>query len=249
VEIAVFAVCFNEEKMLPHFLNHYTRFADRIVIWDNQSTDRSVEIALSYAGVEVESFDTGGNFSEVALTRIRNECWKGCGADIAIVCDIDEILHAPEDLAGFFARKNADVFRPTGFEMVADEFPSDYARLITDQVKEGVRHEGYSKPVAFRPGVIREMNFSYGSHAARPVAERDIRVYESARYSDTLKLLHYKNLGVEYKYAHNSAVGARIRQPEHHANGAVLGNHFLLDYDTTRGDFEAWKAKATRVIP
>lgn len=53
MKITVYTVCFNEELMLPHFLNHYSRIADRIVLYDNQSTDQSMSLARAYPNTEI----------------------------------------------------------------------------------------------------------------------------------------------------------------------------------------------------
>lgn len=89
MDLVVHTVCFNEEAMLPHFLNYYAPQAKKIRIYDNQSTDRSVEIALSYPNVEVLSFSTEGKFSELSLMHLRNQGWKEEKCDDMVVCDVD----------------------------------------------------------------------------------------------------------------------------------------------------------------
>jgi len=87
MDLVVHTVCFNEEAMLPHFLNYYAPQAKKIRIYDNQSTDRSVEIALSYPNVEVLSFSTQGKLSELSLMHLRNQGWKEEKCDYMVVCD------------------------------------------------------------------------------------------------------------------------------------------------------------------
>jgi glycosyltransferase involved in cell wall biosynthesis len=43
---------YNEEALLPHFLAHYAPIADRIVVWDNGSTDATPQIAQAHSKVE-----------------------------------------------------------------------------------------------------------------------------------------------------------------------------------------------------
>ena len=74
MKISVYAVCFNEEKRLPHSLNYYSKFASRIVIYDNMSTDRSREIIASYPNTTFIPFETQGELQELKLTEIRSNC-------------------------------------------------------------------------------------------------------------------------------------------------------------------------------
>jgi glycosyltransferase involved in cell wall biosynthesis len=45
--MTVFTITYNEELMLPYFVNHYrSRFTNcKIVVYDNESIDKTVDIA------------------------------------------------------------------------------------------------------------------------------------------------------------------------------------------------------------
>ena len=55
MKIHLYSVCYNEEIILPYYLNHYSKFVDKITVYDNFSTDSSVEI-LKQNNVEVIPF-------------------------------------------------------------------------------------------------------------------------------------------------------------------------------------------------
>ena len=61
--IDVFAICYNEEIILPYFLKHYKKFVRNITVYDNMSTDNSVNI-MNEHGVKVIRFNTKGKFEE-----------------------------------------------------------------------------------------------------------------------------------------------------------------------------------------
>jgi glycosyltransferase involved in cell wall biosynthesis len=252
MKITVYTVCFNEELMLPHFLNHYSSIADRIVLYDNQSTDQSMSLARAYPNTEIHSFDTGGRFSELTLTSIRENCWKNDRADYVIVCDVDEFLFCdnvslPEFLS---ARSDYSVFQPLGFEMVADQFPSDYARSIHDQVQVGVYSRGYSKMVLFDPKRIAAMNFSPGSHYAQPtgthvnIYRADRRLGKSAGYD--LKLLHYKNLGFDYRESRHKCLAERL--PADALRRRDYGFHYALGKEEQLAQFRKLRRRAYNCV-
>jgi glycosyltransferase involved in cell wall biosynthesis len=64
---------YNEERMLPFCIKHLSKNGiQHILVLDNESTDKSLEIALDY-GASVISFSSNGLFCEETITRcIRN---------------------------------------------------------------------------------------------------------------------------------------------------------------------------------
>ena len=43
-KIDMHVLCWNEEKMIPYFLNHYENLVSRIFVYDNKSTDNNKSI-------------------------------------------------------------------------------------------------------------------------------------------------------------------------------------------------------------
>jgi glycosyltransferase involved in cell wall biosynthesis len=67
IAVHVYTVAWNEEVILPFFLDHYARFATKITVFDQHSTDATAEIlrhaATFYApSVEVVHAPLGGSF-------------------------------------------------------------------------------------------------------------------------------------------------------------------------------------------
>jgi glycosyltransferase involved in cell wall biosynthesis len=246
MDLVVHTVCFNEEAMLPHFLDYYAPQAKKIRIYDNQSTDRSVDIALSYPNVEVVSFGTEGKLSELSLMHLRNEGWKDERCDYMVVCDVDEFLY-PADLATFLHQHpQVDVFQPQGYDMVCDEFPAYGAGLLPSLVQWGAPHDNYSKMACFRPNKVSQMNYGPGSHLANPVGDSELRLYRAGLGPDDLKLLHYKNLGLAYRLRRHQALSARLAGEEFQKFG--FGFHYAFDEQTQKDEFMALKAKAQPVL-
>jgi len=250
LNIIVHAVCFNEAPLLPFFLNYYGQFASKIVIYDNLSTDNSREIALSYPNVQVIPFGTNGLLSELTLMEIRNNCWKQDNSDFSIICDIDEFLYAP-DLLGLIQRNhNFCVFKPVGYDMVSDKFPADYSRPITEQVRNGRLVLSHSKTVLLKPNMVSEMNFGPGSHTSDPEYKSGVNVsnamYIAKDHADDLKLLHFKNLGLDYRYARHRALASRLGGGEY--EHFRFGYHYNFDFIDQEREFRDLEANAFQVI-
>jgi glycosyltransferase involved in cell wall biosynthesis len=210
MKLHVYTVCFNEERMLPYFLEHYARWASKIVVYDNMSTDRSAEIIRSWPNTEIIPFDTDGQLQELRLTEIRSNCWKGDDADYVIVCDVDEFLHV-DDLPEFLAAQpEIDVFEALGFNMIARRFPSDYSRSLLDQVRRGSFAGNYCKMMLFKPRSVHAMNYGPGSHTASPEGSAPLRVLRATDHAGRLRLLHYKYLSLDYLVDRHTTLAGRL---------------------------------------
>lgn len=223
MKIETYAVCFNEEKILPYFLRHYSQYG-RIVIYDNYSTDNSVRIAEA-GGAEVRLFDTRGQFDDMANLQIKENCWKGSKADWCIVIDLDEFVYHPT-LIEYLERTPSTIIEPDMFDMFIDHFPTT-ERQIYEEVKSG--HEAWPKINLIRPDQITEMNYIPGCHLANPqgnvVVER----------RGPIKTLHMKHLGREYTVARSVNSGARMSQRN---RDLKLGTHLLRTPEQVGKDFD-----------
>jgi len=197
MKIETFTVCYNEEKLLPYFLKHYLQYGS-VTIFDNQSTDRSRDIARE-AGAIIFEFDSGNQFREDILTHIRNSCWKESKADWVIVTDVDELLYH-NNLVWALSKSMGTVLLPRMFNMYSESFPTTKGQIY-EEVNMGV--EFRSKLCIFRPDSITEMNYDAGCHFARPEGNFILNVK-----TDIINL-HFKNLSTEYAINRNKELCAR----------------------------------------
>ncbi|MBL4642571.1 MAG: glycosyltransferase family 2 protein, partial [Flavobacteriaceae bacterium] len=65
IDIELFLLCYNEQKMIPHALNYYAKFCSRITIFDNDSTDNSVELIRAFdENICILRLDSNGEHRE-----------------------------------------------------------------------------------------------------------------------------------------------------------------------------------------
>jgi len=196
--IHVYALCHNEEILLPYFLRHYGSFAENIVIFDGASTDRSSEIIDQHPrAVRVPSDQhpshPEGKYSELVLMSVRNEAYKKSRgkADWVMIVDIDEFIYHPRLLDLLKSYKENRITLPgiTGYEMVADDIPRRGGQIY-EELRLGFKNYWYSKKAVFAPEI--DINYKPGCHLCNPAGE----VVESP--TPELKLLHYRLLGPDY---------------------------------------------------
>jgi len=226
--------------ILPHFLKHYD-FVDRIVVYDNQSDDESLQILKSSAKVEVRSFDTGGKHHTGKLDKIRNQAWKESKgqADFVIVCDIDEFLYHPHFLYLLEAMKacGATVMKPQGYEMLGEQ-PPESGDDIFELYSKGMRTYSFDKCVLFDPDAIEEINYQPGSHTCEPAGE--VVLFRRPE----LTLLHFRHLGVSYvRHRYEASVARRSDfNLKHH-----FGTHYLESEEDTQRRFEKMRQNAVEL--
>jgi UDP:flavonoid glycosyltransferase YjiC (YdhE family) len=192
MKIHVYMVCWNEEELLPFFFKHYERFADKIIAYDNMSSDGTRELLESHPLCERRIFDTGGEVRDDLLIKLKNEAWKESRgqAEWVIVCDADEFIYHP-DLPAYLKscqQRGITIPQPTGFNMVSEKWPEPGSQ-IWEQMREGRPDLFFSKKALFDPNAVSEINYDPGAHACSPVGR--IKVERDPQ----LKLLHYKYIG------------------------------------------------------
>lgn len=236
-----YAVCWNEEKILPFVYSYYGKFVDRFFIYDNGSTDRTAEIIAAQPNAKLIHFETDG-FDDTVHADIKNNCWKKSRgkADLVIVCDADEFLYHPDLTRSLqnIIEKSISLPNIDGYNMFSYCFP-DAATLITEQIKTGIQDNAYSKNILFDPHRIVEIGFFPGSHKSRPIG-----IVKTG--TDTFKLLHYKNLGLEYLMGRHDLLSQRLSETNKKEG---LGVHYMYPPEKVEHDFQLGISACSNVIP
>jgi glycosyltransferase involved in cell wall biosynthesis len=146
--VELFTMAYNEEWMLPKMVEFYrSRVPDIVInVYDNGSTDRTVEVAKDL-GCLVHYWDTNGEIRDDKLVEFKNTVWKGSNAKFVVVCDVDEWVEIKDwYLSGGWIQSE-------GYDMIDDQ--------------NGVRNPLYDKICVFSPE-IQDINYTLGAHGAQP---------------------------------------------------------------------------------
>jgi glycosyltransferase involved in cell wall biosynthesis len=237
--IRVYTVCWNEIRVIEFYLRHYERFAERIIVYDEDSDDGTQDVLLAHPKVELRRFiRTERDSLELSKKAVHDKCWKEARgiADWVILVDVDEHIHHP-DIATYLAEQSRRgvTFVPTlGFQMICDVFPNRGEYLARTRTI-GSPSFNLSKPVVFNPAEIDELGIAVGQHSAVP----------SGRISfpevDEVMLLHYKHLSFEYAVE-------RYRQLSPRVGSVDLANSWDFHFHVTSEQRFQWWAARQRLL-
>ena len=121
--------------------------------------------------------------------------------------------------------------------MFSETFPKAGISFI-QQVRKGVPDSHYSKSIIFDPHRIVEINYNAGAHVASPLG-----VVRNAE--KPLKVLHYKNLGLDYVLDRSHTLGGRLSE---HNKKNNLGVHYLSSDETIVAEFNENMARCQIVL-
>jgi glycosyltransferase involved in cell wall biosynthesis len=219
MKISIFILCYNEEVILPHTIEHYRkRFPQaEFTIYDNGSTDRSVEIAESL-GCKVVPFETNGEIDDFKYLEIKNNCWKGVSEGWVVVCDMDEWLDVDEESLRNEDSSGTTILNVKGYEITSESETSDLSDLDIHNLSFGVRWTNSDKRICFKCTHISEINYAIGAHSCSP--EGDVVMSKKAYI-----LKHMKMLGLEYLLKINRS---RYERSER-MRGSGMAIHYLRD--------------------
>lgn len=175
--ITIYTITYNEEFILPYFISWYReRFPDcRIVIYDNESTDNTVEIAKEN-NCEVITYYTNNQLSDSKYLEIKNNCWKNAITDWVIVCDVDEFLEIDETMLN----TDQTIYKAKGYNMC------NVNNLVNvNNIRHGIEAAQYDKSILFNKKYITEINYTPGCHDCNP---KGVVIYGK----NNPKLLHMK---------------------------------------------------------
>lgn len=228
MKMVCITIAWNEEQLLPIFLNHYEKFCEKIIVYDNESDDGTAEICDAHSLVERRIYETEGQIRDDVYLQIKNTAWKEFrDYDWVCILDLDEFVYH-KDLETFLLsckRKGISIPQTTGFSMWSESLPNPTSN-IWEEITTGMRDTWYDKTPIFDPKLIDDIGFKHGCHACYPAG---VIVYD--KYP-SLKLLHYKNIGgierlenrrklyekrlstinIERKWGHNYLYPCRIKE-------------------------------------
>jgi hypothetical protein len=223
MEINIFLLCYNEEVLILETIKHYQYFLPncKITILDNNSTDKSVDIAKKN-GCSIITWGETEEINDYKYTELKNNVWKNINSGWIIVCDMDEWLCVTiNDLEKEI--KNKTTFLDTyGYHMVSNSKCPLLSDINLHSIKEGVYWR--FKPMCFLRPHIKETKFNIGTFKTKPVGN----------YKKSSKKYYFKHMGghMGYDFYKNKTISRFLRRKKktpasHYTNNItkIKNNH------------------------
>jgi hypothetical protein len=197
LDINIFLLCYNESALLPHTINHYKTYLPscKITIYDNESTDNSVEIANTL-GCNVISWNSNNIIDDFKYKDIKNNCWKNVEHGWIIVADMDEFLCVTEDDLINEINLKSTILTVKGINMIGESKTLDLSDINLQMITSYFDADSENKKLCFFRNYINDMNYGLGAHGCVPTGV--------VKYSDkTYYNKHMSNLGLNYLISKN----------------------------------------------
>jgi len=202
MEVETFIMAHNEEFLMPYLLRHYTSFSD-VVILENNSTDKTVEIAESFPRTRVLRLKTDDVKDNQWIIDVKNSVYKSSKADYVIVVDADEFVYHKDIISVLKEAKKTggEIVTTDWYEMCSTFLPSGQGQIY-DEIKTG--HSGGPKINIFSPKV--DIRFEVGCHKCHPVIGCWVPFY----FYSSIKTLHYRNISLDWVLKRNERDRVRL---------------------------------------
>jgi hypothetical protein len=169
MEVNIFLLCYNESALLPHTVSHYKKYLPncKITIYDNESSDNSVEIARNL-GCDVYSFNSNNIMDEDIQIELRNSIWKTCNSGWIIMADMDEFLCVTENDLIKEMGLDTTILQINGYNMIGESETIDLTDIDLQKISKYIVSPGENKNLCFLREAIIDMNYGPGSHNCNP---------------------------------------------------------------------------------
>lgn len=172
MNIDVYTLCWNEMAILPFIIEAWKRFARHVYVFDNGSTDGSIEFLKKYDWITVEHFGKASEKSNSQNSNIKNTKWKGSDADYVVVCDLDECIVGKDVLKTLedCKKRGATIVETDWFNFINPEnkIPQYEEGKTLYEVSPYAVYDKKPKTLIFDPKKITSINYGPGAHRCSP---------------------------------------------------------------------------------
>lgn len=172
MNVDVYTLCWNEMAILPFVIETWKKFARHVYVFDNGSTDGSIEFLKKYGWITVEPFGNDTEKSNKQNRNIKNTKWKGSDADYVVVCDLDECLVGKDVIKALEdCKKNGVTVVETewyNFVNPENKMPQYEEGKALYEICPYGAYVNTPKTLIFDPQKITEINYTVGAHHCSP---------------------------------------------------------------------------------
>lgn len=217
-KIVLYTLAYNESDIVEYSVDYWRSLGvDKVVCFDNESTDDTVEKLSKYDWVEIRSFHTDGMTDDIQAI-IKNNCWKEQkGKDCwCLVCDFDEWLYSPDidSVIDRMEENNCSVLGTKWYAICNDSTPPyEQGKLLHQQSHKfylqdvNRNYPELGKFMLINPNKIDDMGWSVGNHICNPTG--DFKIY-IADVKEAFAIHLNKGFSLQYFLDKRKKMAARL---------------------------------------
>lgn len=210
-------LCYNEIDILPFVSQYWERIGCDVVVYDNGSTDGSIQFLLNLPYVMLKHFDSDGQ-NDVIQKQVKEQAYLEYRDkyDIIIISDMDEIFFFNDfkAISEAFVQSPYNILMTPIFSLCEDSKPPYQPDKLLHQqchmfYKQRMNHmtgfDDFSKLSIFNTRLTERISMSVGQHYVQTYPEMRIMLDKDdfclhidkgfgALYRYNIKQMMYKNL-------------------------------------------------------
>ena len=235
-------LCKNEIDILPFVSQYWERIGCDVVVFDNGSTDGSIQYLLKLPYVTVRHFDSDGQ-NDVTQKTIKEQAYIEYKDqyDIIIISDMDEVFFFNDfkALSEAFVKSPYNILMTPIFSLCEDSKPPySESQLLHQQChkfyKQKMNHmEGfkdYSKLSIFNTRITDKVQMSVGQHYVQTSPNMKIMLT-----TEGFNLHIDKGFGWEYKYNIRQKMNANLSETNRRCGMCI---EYADDLEKVKKDYE-----------
>lgn len=181
-------LCFNEMDILPFVKQYWERIGCDVVVFDNGSTDGSIEFLSVLPYVTVKHFDSDGQ-NDIIQKQVKEQAYLEFKDkyDIIIISDMDEVFYFNDfkALSEAFISGGYNVLATPIFSLCEDSKPPYMEDKLLHQqchkfYKQRMNHmlgfDTYSKLSIFNTKITDKVNMSVGQHIVNTLPQMRVMI-------------------------------------------------------------------------
>lgn len=255
MRLDLYTLTYNEQDIVPFILQYWTSILQQGIdlhcyIYDNYSTDNTVQLLSQCPYVEIRHFESGDGHNDIIHQQLKQNCWlesKG-RADWCCVCDFDEILWSQDLLSEltYAEENNFNVIGMKWYAFCGDSFPQyteeKYLhQLVKKGYKQYINHveqfKHLGKFILFNPNKVDYILWSVGQHILHKLIPY-MRLY----ITNKIVTFHVnKGLGEDYFVEKRKRMNKRLSQTNKKYG---MGIEYGLPEEEMRKEYKKYQAES-----
>ena len=192
VNIEVYTFCYNDSFIIPEVIKYWEKYASHVIVYDNHSTDNSVELFSKYDWIEVREYDSNNKYDPELIQKMKETIYKGSKADYVMVCDIDEVILYKDSLMNFIEQQyltSADVFCSQYYNLLSltNNLIKSEILIQNNSKMKCIFEKNIKKAILFKPNIKLTLRFYGQEYTTNKVCK-----------TSSIPILHLKMIDTQY---------------------------------------------------